>query len=121
MDNTPIPLVDKRYFCVFNAVRGGFVHHAQLMHIHTPEEKRALQVRLRKIAGQVAAIERMVEEDRDCPDVLTQVVSVRKALKSFAEVVIHQHTHECIAHAADPKEGQRKLRELLTVLERYVE
>lgn len=91
------------------------------MHIHTAEEKKALQVRLRKIAGQVAAIERMVEEDRDCPDVLTQVVSVRKALKSFAEVVIHQHAHECIAHAADPKEGQRKLRELLTVLERYVE
>ena len=90
-------------------------------HIHPPDEKRALQMRLRKIAGQLAAIERMVEEDRDCPDVLTQVVSVRKALKSFAEVVIHQHTHECIEQATDPKEGRRKLRELLTVLERYVE
>ncbi len=91
------------------------------MHVHSPEEKKALQIRLRKIAGQVAAIERMVEADTDCPDVLTQVVSVRKALKSFAEVVIHQHTHECIAHAANSKEGQRKLKELLTVLERYVE
>ena len=90
-------------------------------HIHPPDEKRALQMRLRKIAGQLAAIERMVGEDRDCPDVLTQVVSARKALKSFAEVVIHQHTHECIEQATDPKEGQRKLRELLTVLERYVE
>lgn len=90
-------------------------------HIHPPGEKRALQLRLRKIGGQVAAIERMVGEDRDCPDVLTQVVSVRKALKSFAEIVIHQHTHECIEGATDPKEGQRKLRELLTVLERYVE
>jgi DNA-binding FrmR family transcriptional regulator len=90
-------------------------------HIHPPGEKRALQMRLRKIAGQIAAIERMVEEDRDCPDVLMQVVSARKALKSFAEVVIHTHTKECIEHAADPKEGRRKLRELLTVLERYVE
>jgi len=90
-------------------------------HVHSPEEKRALQTRLRKIAGQVAAIERMVDNDRDCPDVLTQVVSVRKALKSFAEVVIRQHTHECIEHAADSKEGHRKLRELLSVLERYVE
>jgi len=94
---------------------------AKHTHIHPPEEKRALQVRLRKIAGQLAAIERMVEEDRDCPDVLTQVVSVRKALKSFAEVVIHQHTHECIGHATNPKEGRRKLRELLLVLQRYVE
>ena len=80
-----------------------------------------MQQRLRKIAGQVAAIEKMVSEDRDCPDVLMQVVSVRKALKSFAEVVIHQHTQECIEHADDSATGQRKLRELLTVLERYVE
>jgi DNA-binding FrmR family transcriptional regulator len=90
-------------------------------HVHPPDEKKALQLRLRKVAGQITAIERMLEEDADCPDVLTQVVSVRKALKSFAEVVIHQHAHECIEHAHDPKEGQRKLKELLTVLERYVE
>jgi DNA-binding FrmR family transcriptional regulator len=90
-------------------------------HIHPPDEKRALQLRLRKIAGQIAAIERMVEEDRDCPDVLMQVVSVRKALKSFAEMVIHQHAHQCIAGASAPNEAQRKLRELLAVLERYVE
>lgn len=90
-------------------------------HIHPPAEKKALQLRLRKIAGQIAAIERMVGEDRDCPDVLTQVVSVRKALKSFAEVVIHQHTHECIERATDPIAGGRKLRELLIVLQRYVE
>ena len=90
-------------------------------HVHSPGEKRALQLRLRKIGGQIAAIERMIDEDRDCPDVLMQVVSVRKALKSFAELVIHQHAHDCIEHAADPKEGRRKLRELLAVLERYIE
>lgn len=90
-------------------------------HTHPPDEKRALQLRLRKIAGQVAAIERMIEEDRDCPEVLMQVVSVRKALKSFGQVIIHQHSHECIESASDPKVGHRKLRELLTVLERYVE
>lgn len=90
-------------------------------HTHPPDEKRALKIRLRKIAGQLAAVERMIDEDRDCPEVLTQIVSARKALKSFAQVVIHQHTHHCIEGASDPKEGQRKLRDLLTVLERYVE
>lgn len=63
----------------------------------------------------------MIEADRDCPDVLTQVVSVRKALKSFAVVVINKHTRECIERTTDPKESQRQLRDLLTVLERYVE
>jgi DNA-binding FrmR family transcriptional regulator len=90
-------------------------------HVHPPGEKRALKLRLRRISGQVSAIERMIEADCDCPEVLTQVVSVRKALKSFAEVVTQQHLHECIEHAADPKEGQRKLRELLVVLKRFVE
>lgn len=90
-------------------------------HVHPLEEKRALILRLRRIAGQLAAIERMVEADQDCPEVLMQVVSVRKALKSFSQKVIHQHAHQCIEQAADPKEGNRKLQELLTVLERYVE
>jgi len=90
-------------------------------HIHKPSQKKALEIRLRKIIGQLRSVEQMVEDDRDCVDVLTQVVSARKALKSFAEVVIHQHAHECIARASNPKESQRKLRDLLIVLERYVE
>jgi len=90
-------------------------------HFHGSSQKRSLEIRLRKIIGQLKSVEQMVEDDRDCVDVLTQIVSARKALKSFAEVVIHQHTHECIVGASDPREGQRRLRELLTVLERYVE
>ena len=49
-------------------------------HTHPPDEKRALKIRLCKIAGQLAAVERMIDEDRDCPEVLTQIVSARKAL-----------------------------------------
>ncbi|MEJ0000826.1 MAG: metal-sensitive transcriptional regulator [Verrucomicrobiota bacterium] len=63
----------------------------------------------------------MVGEDRDCPEVLTQVVSARKALKSFAELIIHDHLHHCIEAAHSAREGQRKLRELLSVLERFVD
>jgi len=90
-------------------------------HRHPEHEKKALQLRLRKIAGQITAIERMIGEDRDCPDVLTQVVSARKALKSFAEIVIHDHLHHCIEGASSAKESQRKLKELLTILQRFVE
>jgi DNA-binding FrmR family transcriptional regulator len=94
---------------------------ASSKHVHGPTEKRSLGIRLRKIIGQLKSVEQMVQEDRDCVDVLTQIVSARKALKSFAEIIIYQHIHECIARASDPREGQKKLRELLTVLERYVE
>jgi DNA-binding FrmR family transcriptional regulator len=94
---------------------------AAAKHVHGPTEKRALEIRLRKVIGQLKSVEQMVQEDHDCVDILTQIVSARKALKSFDEVVIHQHAHECIAKAADPRESQKRLRELLVVLERYVE
>lgn len=122
MEHTPIPLLAKAGFSLFPRGQDNTtLPMSKHTHVHPPDEKRALQIRLRKIAGQVAAVERMIVEDRDCTDVLAQVVSVRKALKSFAEVVIQQHTQECIEHTADPKESQRMLRELLTVLRRYVE
>jgi len=90
-------------------------------HVHKPQEKTALEIRLRKVVGQLKSVEKMVREDRDCVDILTQIVSARKALKSFAEIVIHRHAHDCIGSASNPQEGQKRLRELLTVLERYVD
>jgi DNA-binding FrmR family transcriptional regulator len=91
------------------------------LHAHSSQEKRALKIRVRKIAGQLAAIERMIDNDSDCTEVLTQVVSARKGLKSFAEVIIGQHVEQCIQDASSEAEGRRKLRELLVVLQRYVE
>ena len=90
-------------------------------HRHPEEETRAAVVRARKIAGQLAAIERMLNEDRDCAEILTQIVSARRGLKSLAEKLIHSHVQHCIEDAQNPAEGRRKLRELLSVLERYVE
>lgn len=90
-------------------------------HVHDPVGKRALQIRLRKIVGQLHAIEKMVEEDEDCPQVLMQLVSARRALKSFGETVIETHLHDCIEGATQPAQARRRLRELLAVLQRYVE
>ena len=83
-------------------------------------EKRALVVRLRKIKGQLEAIEKMVEADAESSDVLMQVVSSRRALKSFSEEVIESHLHACMESSRSPSEGRANLRSLLTVLERYV-
>ena len=90
-------------------------------HHHPEEERRASIVRVRKVVGQLNAVERMLAEDRDCPEILTQIVSARRGLKSLAEKLIHSHAHHCIEGAQTPAESGKKLRELLTVLERYVE
>ena len=88
-------------------------------HIRPGLERRALVVRLRRIKGQIEAIEKMVESDTDCSDVLMQVVSARRALKSFSEEMIQSHLHECIEGATSQTEGRRELRAMLTVLKRY--
>jgi CsoR family transcriptional regulator, copper-sensing transcriptional repressor len=85
------------------------------------EERRASVIRVRKIVGQLNAVERMIDEDRDCAEILLQIVSSRRGLKSLTEKLIHLHARHCIEQAHTPTEGRRKLRELLTVLERYVE
>ena len=83
-----------------------------------PQE--VLIARLRKIKGQIQGIEKMVEADADCSEVLTQVVSGRRALKAFGDEVIQSHLHDCIENAASQAECRQNLRSLLTVLERYV-
>ena len=93
----------------------------KLIQRHPEEERRASVIRVRKIVGQLNAVERMIDEDRDCVEILLQIVSARRGLKSLAEKLIHSHTLHCIEEARTPAEGRRKLRDLLTVLERYVE
>jgi DNA-binding FrmR family transcriptional regulator len=91
-----------------------------MKHVHDPKERTALVVRLRKIRGQLQAIEKMVEADTDCAEVLVQVMAARRALKSFGDQLVQSHLHNCIEHAETQAESRRKLRAFLTVLERYV-
>lgn len=88
---------------------------------HPPAETAALKLRLRKVTGQLNAVERMLDKDYDCPEVLMQLVSARRAIKALSEKLIHSHMEHCIEHAASPADARRKLRELMSVLERYVD
>ena len=78
-----------------------------MKHVHPQPERKALIARLRKIKGQVQGIENMLDEGADCPEVLMQVVSARRALKSFGDQIIHSHLHDCIENG-DPKRKAAK-------------
>jgi DNA-binding FrmR family transcriptional regulator len=90
-------------------------------HTHSRSERAAQQVRVRRVVGQLNAIERMLAEDYDCSEILMQLVSARKALKSLGENLIHSHLHHCVESARTKTEGKKQLHDLLVVLERYVE
>src|SRR5215475_5679214 len=64
-----------------------------------PELKDANLKRLRRIEGQVRGLQKMVEEDRYCADIITQVASVQEALRGVARNLMRNHLHHCAAKA----------------------
>ena len=78
--------------------------------------------RLRKIEGQVRGIQRMVEEDTYCIDVLTQISAVNKAMQSVAVGLLNEHLHHCVAAAAENggDDMQLKISEATAAIERLI-
>jgi len=62
----------------------------------SPEEQKALLTRLRRIEGQIRGVEKMVEDNRYCPDILTQVSAITSALGSFNKVLLSCHIRSCV-------------------------
>lgn len=83
-------------------------------------EKSELGARLKRIAGQVAGIERMLEDERALPDVITQVSAARAALGSVANILLARHV-EASATQALGAESPRERRELIDQLVRLFE
>jgi DNA-binding FrmR family transcriptional regulator len=85
-------------------------------------EKDALVKRLHRIEGQVRGIERMVEEERYCIDILTQIAAATTALESFAFKILDEHVSHCVAGAlesGDAEVAAEKSRELLEAVHRF--
>ncbi len=82
-------------------------------------EKKALLTRLRKVEGQIRGIEKMVENDIYCPDILIQVSAATSALNSFNKVLLSNHIKSCVAE--DIRDGKDEtIDELCDVLQRLM-
>ena len=87
--------------------------------MRSEEEKKALLTRWKKIEGQVRGIEKMVENDAYCPDIVMQVSAVSNALNSFNKLLLAAHIHGCVTE--DIKEGKDdKVDELCTMLQKLM-
>jgi CsoR family transcriptional regulator, copper-sensing transcriptional repressor len=85
-------------------------------------DKEAFTRRLHRIEGQVRGIEKMVEEDRYCIDILTQVGAVTTALESLAFALLDNHVNHCVAGAiesGDAAAAAERSRELLAAVHRF--
>ena len=83
-------------------------------------EKQAVLTRLRRIEGQIRGLQRLVDEEQYCIDILTQVSAATKALEGVALVLLDQHLEHCLTHVTDPAEAQQKLNEASAAIRRLV-
>jgi len=94
--------------------------HDDQMVPRSEEEITDLTKRLRRIEGQVRGIQKMVEEDRYCIDILTQIMAVEAAMKKVSFSLIERHANHCMLKAVKDSNGQESVSELMDVIKRYV-
>ena len=88
----------------------------------TPDTQERVRKRIRRIAGQIAGIERMIEEDRYCVDILLQVAAVRAALDGMGKLLLRSHVETCVSDAlasGRPKQREQKIGELMDVFAKF--
>ncbi len=86
------------------------------------DTKTKVDARLKKILGQVGGVQRMVQQDRYCVDVLLQIAAARAALERVGQIVLRSHVETCVTSAVASKnerEIRKKLDELMDVLSRF--
>jgi len=92
------------------------------MHKHGKTANKAATLkRLNRIEGQVRGLARMVEDDRYCIDIITQIGAVRAALRRVEEEILRDHVAHCVEHAitsGDKADQRRKVKELMDVMGR---
>ena len=83
--------------------------------------KASVQKRFSRIEGQVRGLSRMVDEDRYCIDIVTQISAVRAAMRRVEEEILRDHVNHCVAHAiasGSKADQQKKIAELMDVIGR---
>lgn len=91
-------------------------------HKHTHPDHSVDLPRLNRIGGQIAGVKKMIEEDRHCTDILTQIRAARAALKGLEASILERHLGHCVAEsltAQDPAAVQQKIDELKELFKRY--
>ena len=96
-------------------------HHEQAAHGYLDHKDDYLR-RLRRIEGQARGLQRMVDEEQYCIDILTQVSAMTKALESLALAMLDEHLSHCVVRAAQAggEEAQDKIREASAAIARLV-
>ena len=84
------------------------------------DNKEKVKNRLRRISGQIGGIERMVEEERYCIDILTQISAAQAAIDKVALALLDEHTRHCVVGASTPEAREEKTEEMMEAVGRLL-
>ena len=83
------------------------------------EEKERLIKRLKRVEGQVRGIQKMIEEDRYCVDILVQISAIESAMKQVGYAITERHMKHCVSDAIKAGDGNDSIEELMKVLKQF--
>ena len=92
-------------------------HDHEHGHVHSHTQTKAVVNRLARAIGHLESVKRMVEEGRDCSEVLVQLAAVRSALNNTAKIILKDHIEHCIAGAAN---DSAELQELNDAIDKFI-
>lgn len=85
----------------------------------TDQEQKSIVNRLKRIEGQVRGIQKMIEEDRYCIDILVQISAIQAALRKASYSITERHMKHCVTHAIETGDGETAIDELLEVMKQF--
>jgi len=88
-------------------------------HTHAHTQTKAVLNRLKRLTGHLQSVTRMVEDGRDCSEVLVQIAAVRAALSATAKIIMKDHIEHCIHDAVDHRDFDA-IDELTAAIERFI-
>ena len=98
----------------------GHTHtHGEHTHTHSPEHKKAVLNRMSRIIGHMESVKKMVENDRDCTDILIQLSAVTSALQGVSRAVLKEHMSTCIVEAVH-EDDMEALKELNDAIDKFM-
>ncbi len=105
---------------VITHTHDGVTHtHPAGGHAHTHTQTRQVVNRLSRAIGHLESVKRMVEDGRDCAEVLVQLAAVRAALGNAGKLIIKDHIEHCVVEAVEQNDGQ-SLAELIDAIDKFM-
>jgi len=88
--------------------------------INNKDSRRSILIRLRRIEGQVRGVQRMIENEDDCSEIMNQIAAIKSAVNQVGLLVFENHARECIARSLQEENSEQSFDEIVKMMGRFI-